>query len=339
MSYCIFAVTMPEMFGFDTPPENSLAKHLLADPQSESGIDHDFLNEAVSRFEEDESIKEAFIGAVEQLSRQLAALSMNDEYKSYLVALRNLIRFPKIVAAITQSEAFLPSGVAAQDIEKTTILGPFFSLSPVQDSVAKSFFSAPRSRDRAYIVNAQRALRMTLNTHQEELFEIANTIVKAGKEPRERLLDWFAHCMNTNHKRRAMGVDEKVVSTDGFMMNLTNCLDRLCDPFMDATFSKIDRIDVDYLRRNPRVSIQDETKINADEKASDAFYGQKADGSNNFISEIFFLTVAAHHYGTEAASTKLEQMQKQAKHMEKELERFEAERQKYIHVSVEASHT
>jgi ubiquitin conjugation factor E4 B len=332
MSYCIFAITMPEMFGSDTPPENTLAKHLLAEPQSELGIDHDFLNEAVSRFEEDESIKIALVGAVEQLSNQLAAMSMNDiEYKHYLTALRNLIRYPKIVDAITRSPAFLPAGVAAQDIEKMTILGPFFRLSPLQNGVAQSFFTTPRSKDRAYIVNAQRSLRMTLNTHQEELFDLANMIVKSGKEPRERLLDWFAHCMNTNHKRRAMRVDEQTTSSDGFMMNITNCLDRLCDPFMDASFSKIDRIDVDYLRRNPRVDISDETKMNADQKASDAFYEQKAEGTNNFISEIFFLTVAAHHYGTEAASTRMEQMQKQVKHMEKELERFEGERQKYQH--------
>ncbi|THZ82051.1 hypothetical protein D6C84_06076 [Aureobasidium pullulans] len=332
MSYCIFAITMPEMFGFETPPENALAKHLLAEPQSDSGIDHDFLNEAVSRFEEDESIKDALIGAVEQLSRQLAVMSMNDiEYKYYLTALRNLIRYPKIVEAITQSPAFLPAGVAAQDIEMVTILGPFFRLSPLQNGVAQSFFTTPRSKDRAYIVNAQRSLRMTLNTHQEELFDLANMIVKSGKEPRERLLDWFAHCMNTNHKRRAMRVDEKTTSSDGFMINITNCLDRLCDPFMDATFSKIDRIDVHYLRRNPRVDISDETKMNADQKTSDAFYEQKVEGTNNFISEIFFLTVAAHHYGPEAASTRLEQLQKQVKHMEKELERFEADRHKYAH--------
>lgn len=98
---------------------------------------------------------------------------------------------------------------------------------------------------------------------------------------------------------------------------------------MDASFSKIDRIDVDYLRRNPRVSIQDETKINADQKASDAFYEQTVDGTSNFISEIFFLTVAAHHYGTEAVGSQLSNMQKQVKQMEKEQEKFEAEREKY----------
>ena len=110
-------------------------------------------------------------------------------------------------------------------------------------------------------------------------------------------------------------------------------LDRLCDPFMDAAFSKIDRIDANYLKREPRIDISDETKINADQKTADAFYAEKVEGSNNFISEIFFLTVAAHHYGTEAASTQLEQRKKELKYQEKDIERFEAERHRYMAVS------
>lgn len=102
---------------------------------------------------------------------------------------------------------------------------------------------------------------------------------------------------------------------------------------MDSAFTKIDRIDVNYWKRSPRVNIQDETKINADQKTADDFYSQKAEGTNNFISEIFFLTVAAHHYGTEAASTQLEQRQKEIKYLEKDLAKFEAERAKFSAVS------
>jgi ubiquitin conjugation factor E4 B len=112
------------------------------------------------------------------------------------------------------------------------------------------------------------------------LFELANTIVRAGPAPRERLLNWFALCVNKNHKKRAMRVDPKVVSSDGFMINITSVLDQLCEPFMDARFGKIDRIDVNYLRRNSRVDIQEETKINADQKASDEFYAQSTEGKS-----------------------------------------------------------
>lgn len=181
----------------------------------------------------------------------------------------------------------------------------------------------------SFIANSQNALRMTLQQHQNDLFDIVNRFIK-NKDSREKMLDWLALTVNTNHKRRAMRTDPRFVSSDGFMVNVTVCLDRLSEPFMDATFSKIDRIDVDYLRRSPRVKIEDETKINADQAASDKFYSNPAEGTSNFISEVFFLTAAAHHYGTEAAQTKLGELRRQLKHMDKEIERFEAEREKYI---------
>jgi len=135
-----------------------------------------------------------------------------------------MIRFPKLVEALAQSPRFLANGVAAQDIEKATTLGPFFRISPLQTEVARHYFFNPDAQDKGSIASSQHALRLTLKTHQEELFEIANAIIKTGKEPRERLLEWFALCNNANHKRRATRVDPKAVSSDGFMVNITVCL-------------------------------------------------------------------------------------------------------------------
>jgi ubiquitin conjugation factor E4 B len=332
-NYCIFAVTLPDIFGEDPDPIVSpLAEYLLADPDSDRGLCHDFISEAVSRFEDPENgaeIKNALVLAMEQLSGQLSNLSMNDDYKPYMLAMRNFVRYPPLVVALSQSPSFL-ADVEPQDIEKRTLLGPFFRLSPMQVEVALNYFSSPTTRDQAYKANSQRSLRMSLQNHQDELFDIANLFIKSSKESRERMLDWFAKCLNSNHKRRAMRTDPKTISSDGFMVNITVVLDRLCEPFMDASFTKIDRIDINYLRRSPRLDISDETKINADQHASDEFYSVKAEGTNNFISEIFFLTVAAHHYGMEAANTKMTELGKDVKWLEKQLEKMEAERPKFL---------
>lgn len=85
LSYTMFAVNMPDMFGLDSWATNPLTAHLLCHPEDERGICHDFLTEAVSRFEEDESIKEALVGAMEQLSQELAKKSMNDDFKPYML--------------------------------------------------------------------------------------------------------------------------------------------------------------------------------------------------------------------------------------------------------------
>lgn len=328
-NYAIFAATMPDMFGEEAPLENALTDRLLLGPEDDRGICFDFLQEACTRTEDDGMAKEALVSAVEDLSRRLARTSMNSDYKPYMLALRSLVRFPPLVSALVQSETFLPADIEAQSIETKTLLGPFFRLSPMQGEVAVNYFSGAAGGDKPAIANAQRALRMTLQTHQDELFEIANTFIK-NKDSRESMLNWFALTVNKNHKRRALQVDAKTVSTDGFMVNVTVILDRLCEPFMDAAFAKIDKIDIGYLRRSPRIDIKDETKINADEKTSDEFYSNKLDGASNFISEVFFLTVAAHHYGTEAANAKLSSLQKDVKWLKKELDKFETERHKYM---------
>ena len=318
----------------------------MLEPDEDTGIDRDFLVEAISRFDEDDTVQALIVGAAEDLSQQLSKMSMNENYKPYLYvstkeapsmrtligdqALRNLVQYKPIVNAIVQSPLFLPPSVSAGMIEVSTLLGPFFAISPLQGDVTINYFSSPKTRDRAYISNSQRALRMTLQTHQTELFDIVNHFVKGGDGPKNKMLDWFALCVNANHKRRAIQVDQKTVSSDGFMINVTTCLDQLCEPFMDATFSKIDRIDVNYLRRSPRVDIKEETKLNADQNTSDRFYSIHAEGTSNFISEIFFLTLAAHHYGSEAANHTLGQLEKDLKRMEKHIEEIELERHKWV---------
>lgn len=84
MSYCIFAATMSEMFGESTPSKNPLVEHLLVDPESDTGLCTDFLSEAVARFDEDDTIRDALISAVEQLSADLSEMTMNDNYRPYI---------------------------------------------------------------------------------------------------------------------------------------------------------------------------------------------------------------------------------------------------------------
>ncbi|KAL4809015.1 ubiquitin elongating factor core-domain-containing protein [Aspergillus unguis] len=329
MSYSVFAITMPEMFGLDPSPRSSLRPYLLKDPEDQHGIDLDFLSEAVKRFEEDDTVKPAFIAAVEELSGALATMSISDDYKPYMVALRNLIRHPAIASAITESSMFNATRDPAL-FEEQTLLGPWFKLSPLQGKSAISNFSSPKTRDQGYILNAQQSLRMQQQMLSSDHFDVINHMIRASPEARNRVLDWFATALNINHKRRAMQVDPRTVSSDGFMFNITTCLDHLCQPFIDANFTKIGRIEIEYLHRNPRVDMRDETKINADQHASDAFYAKKSEGTNNFITELFFLTVAAHHYGSESLTAKLETIDKEVKHLESNIVRLEAERHKFV---------
>jgi len=88
-SYCIFAATMPDMFGQDSTSVNPLVEYFLTDSESDRGICHEFLSEAVSRLNEDETVKEVLVSAMEQLSAQLAKMTMNDDYTPYMAVSQN----------------------------------------------------------------------------------------------------------------------------------------------------------------------------------------------------------------------------------------------------------
>lgn len=291
----------------------------------------DFFSEAVNRLEDErEMIGGLFVNAMVDISRQLSAMSMNDDYKSQIGAMLTLSRFPAILNELANHESFDGRKKLAPLVERETFLGPFFRISPLQPEVTSVYFAGPRTMDKGRIKTSQSALQMTLAAHQTDLKTIINSFVRASPQTRNKVLDWFAHIMNVNHKRRAIQVDPREVSSDGFMINVTVVLDTLCEPFMDSTFSKISRIDIDYFRRNPRLDIKEETKLNADQAQSDAFYANKLEGENNFITEIFFLTLAAHHYGSEATNSKMKNLDKEIKYYEKNIALMEAERPKLI---------
>lgn len=221
---------------------------------------------------------------------------------------------------------------SAPRIEKDTILGPFFRISPLQGEVAKEYFSSPKTMDKRRVQTSQEALRLTIQAHQADLLDIINHFIRASSEARNKVLDWFAYIVNSNHKRRALRPNPLELSSDGFLMNVTVVLDGLCEPFLDGTFAKINRIEVDYLRRNPRVDIKDETKLNADDNASKEYYQTQVDGPSNFISEVFFLTLAAHHYGSEATNGLLKSLDKEIKYMNEKITELEAQRHKFANV-------
>ncbi|KAK8134385.1 hypothetical protein PG984_006397 [Apiospora sp. TS-2023a] len=325
VSNCIFALTMPELFGRE-PNHNhdSLVPYLLRNAEVEDGICLDFFNEAVERMKDDDSVAPIFADAMVELSQKLATKTMNEDYKTYVNILVTYARYPALLQALAEHPRFLVQNTAgmtkeqqAVATETQTILGPFFRISPLQPEVTKTYFTNPRQLDAPQIRSLQSTLQMTLKAHQSDLISIVNHFVRAGEKARSRTLDWFAYVMNTNHKRRAMRVDPREVASDGFMVNTTAVLDQLCQPFLDSTFSKVSKIDIDYLRRNPRVDVRDETKLNADQATSDAFYGQTVEGTSNFVSEVFFLNLASHHYGSESINAKLKDMDRDIKYFQK----------------------
>lgn len=300
-------------------------------PDDPLSLDMDFLTDMVARFEDDEdgALQGVFTKSMVDISAKLATLTMDDEYPKYIEAMLTYTRFKPLLVAVANHPSF-QMAQSAPNIERNTILGPFFRISPLQQEVSKTYFGGSHKTELTRKEAVYGALQLTLNQHQSNLHAIAMAFARAGDGPRNKLLDWFAYTMNVNHKRRALQVNAKEVASDGFMMNIAAVLDRMCEPFMEASFSRMERIEIDYLRRKPRIDISDETKLNADQAQADAFYDTTAEGESKFVSELFFLNMASHHYGTGAAGQKFKDMDREIKHMEEQLAMLEEEKRKLV---------
>ncbi len=86
------------------------------------------------------------------------------------------------------------------------------------------------------------------------------------------------------------------------MYNLLRICNALCEPIFDPSYTKLHLIDVHYLTYTHRLDIHEDTCIKSDKETTDKYKLQwKAEHPNhpppNFVTEIFFLTLLAQHYG------------------------------------------
>ncbi|KAG5358191.1 E4 ubiquitin-protein ligase UFD2 [Yarrowia sp. B02] len=208
--------------------------------------------------------------------------------------------------AVPEIEGFVESGSNDEkpaDIEKNPAgLGPVFAISPLHGSSALTFFPIgtpePMMDPRG---NAANGVRAEARIVQDQLFQIVDKIVRASPKARDCLLQYFGRVLKCNHRRRATRLQEGTTSSDGFLLNIFFVLLKLADPFVDASCSKIDKIDIDYYSRTTHavIDISDETKIHADSSEAAEYYGdeKKKDIAPNFISHVFFLTAGYLYYG------------------------------------------
>lgn len=66
------------------PSHDTLVPYLLRNHDNEDGICFDFFSEAISRIPDDDTIAGIFTEAMVTMSKQLATMNMNDDYKPYV---------------------------------------------------------------------------------------------------------------------------------------------------------------------------------------------------------------------------------------------------------------
>ncbi|KAM0754000.1 hypothetical protein T439DRAFT_298470 [Meredithblackwellia eburnea MCA 4105] len=252
----------------------------------------------------------------------------------HVAALQSMTEVKAVAAAfplVSNWDTTLAQGATPPQIEFFSLLGPFLRLSTFPDAfpgIASAYFPNPIDTPRGNLESAFGSLRGTLRMVQNTLFRSVDNIVRSSPTAREAVLSYLGHVVNANAKRAAMRVDPATVSTHGFVINLHSILLSFATPFMDPSYSKIDKIDPLFFKASKRIDIKEVTKMSADQQESDAFYTLQ-EGETiptpNFISEVFFLCLAYLHIGPMHAIREHKGYEQQASHLRRQMNELEAD--------------
>lgn len=256
------------------------------------------------------------------------------EWTTYVNAIYDCTEIKGMAANIWKIPSFNPANVSAPSFERASLLGPILHLSTFADSspaICRDFF--PDVSAQSQVHSSQSTLRGTLHTLHGLHFKIFNNLIRsAGTESREAILAYWGSACELNKKRGAMQVRARDVCTDGFMVNLFETVMRFCEPFMDAKYSKIDRIDVEYLRRQRRFAIDDLTRLNASEVEAKEWAESAPPSSSppNFITECFFIGLRLMNLGPGKAIRTMNERGDELRRFKKRIREIEQDRSSWV---------
>ncbi|KAF7314288.1 U-box domain-containing protein [Mycena kentingensis (nom. inval.)] len=268
-----------------------------------------FLQDLARRFEPDNEI-DGVLGPVvnellhhQSLFRPEGLLAGDSGWRGVLGGLEALVSVKSIAAMITRLDEWNPANATAATIEHVSLIGPLCRLGVFGrewPSVGQAYFTDAEKRSKDDIDSSFASLRGSMKSLQSTLFRVFNMLVRASNESRESVLDYFARVISLNVKRAGMQVEPDTVATDSFMVNMQSILLCFAENFIDAKYEKMDRIDPLFYARSNRIELKEETRIKATSEEAAAWTQAQQDPNAappNFVSNIFYLTIAMSHYG------------------------------------------
>ncbi|CCC70440.1 hypothetical protein NCAS_0E03700 [Naumovozyma castellii] len=266
-------------------------------------------------------------------------ISQSKTYNSVLTLYEMFLSFKEVAEIFTQIESFFGEEVYSKGSiaywEKYTILGPILQLSPLEYHETmdnyQSFAGQKAFVKQTDLKILNESLQNQHNIILQRLFGIIDRLFRISSKSREDVLSYFAQIVNKNHLRRGEAdIDpaKTELTSDATMANITVILIKFTQPFLDISYKKIDKIDINYFNNvNLFLDLSNETRINSDYKEAEQFYDQnkKQNGEDikpNFISDCFFLTLTYLHYGIGGVLLRDEKNSPILKRMEAEYERM-----------------
>ncbi|XP_057287753.1 ubiquitin conjugation factor E4 B isoform X2 [Pezoporus wallicus] len=290
-----------------TQPRSLQQQSLLVPYMLCRNLPFGFIQELVrTTYQDEEVFKQIFIPILQGLAVASKECSLDsDNFKYPLMALCELceIKFGKthpMCSLVVSLPLWLPKSLstgAGRELQRLSYLGAFFSLSVFAEDdnkVVEKYFSGPAiTLENTRVVS--QSLQHYLELARQELFKILHSILLNG-ETREAALNYMAAVVNANMKKAQMQTDDRLVSTDGFMLNFLWVLQQL------STKIKLETVDPMYIF-HPKCRIDlptDETRVKATMEdvaawITELYRDPSPFSEPKFPTECFFLTLHAHH--------------------------------------------
>ncbi|KAI2649655.1 Ubiquitin conjugation factor E4 B [Labeo rohita] len=290
-----------------TQPRAPLQPSLLVPYMLCRNLPYGFIQELVRMtHQEEEVFKQIFVPILQGLVLAVKECSFDsDNFKFPLMALAELceIKFGKthpVCNLITSLPLWCPDPLSpgtGREIQRLSFLGAFFSLSVFAEDdtkVGDKYFSGPAiTMENTRVVS--QSLQHYLESARGDLFKILHNILLNG-ETREAALSYMAALVNRNVKKAQMQTDDKLVSTDGFMMNFLWVLQQLS---MKIKLETVDPLYIFHPKCRLNVSTE-ETRLKATMEDLKSWLAELREDPSKFSepkfpTECFFLTLHAHH--------------------------------------------
>uniref|UniRef100_A0A8C8HUI2 Ubiquitin conjugation factor E4 B n=1 Tax=Oncorhynchus tshawytscha TaxID=74940 RepID=A0A8C8HUI2_ONCTS len=257
-------------------------------------------------YQEEEVFRQIFVPILQGLGLAVKECSFDsDNFKFPLMALAELceIKFVKthpMCNLMTSLPLWCPKSLSpgtGREVQRLSFLGAFFSLSVFAEDDSKvgdKYFSGPAITTENTRVVSQ-SLQHYLESARGEMFKILHNILLNG-ETREVALNYMAALVNRNVKKAQMQTDDKLVSTDGFMINFLSVLQQL------SMKIKLETVDPYYIfHPHCRLHVSpEETRLKATMEELKTWLAEMYNDPSKFSepkfpTECFFLTLHTHH--------------------------------------------
>ncbi|KAH7103445.1 ubiquitin elongating factor core-domain-containing protein [Auriculariales sp. MPI-PUGE-AT-0066] len=262
--------------------------------------------------------------------RRPEGLGGTDTWRQVVVALEVLVSSKPVASIIPRLPRWNPTNAKAAQFELLCLFGPLLRqhMMPREwPSITRTYFNGVEKRTRNDVESSQNNLRTTIKALQNSLFQIFNAIVRSSPEARDGVLAFFATALNLNWRRTGSHVDARTVASDGFILNLQAILQRFAEPILDAKYSKLDRIDANYLAHSTRLDMKDQTRLKGSSEEVQTWKESMPvpTAPANFITEVFYLAAAYNHIGLQRVIVGSNELGRKIHDYRREIERAESQ--------------